>query len=98
MYVNVYKYFIKVLLQNILMKMTNFLTILMKSLLYIILLLTNFKYKTLLQTKSIVTLHTNSMTQLKVWSWVTSKVFSACFPFFDWCLDPLVYMYLIKHN
>jgi len=35
-------------------------------------LFTNFKYKTLLRTKSIVTLHTNSMAQLK--AWVTSKV------------------------
>ena len=56
------------------MKMTNFLTILLKSLLYITFLSINFKYKTLLKTKSTVTLHSIFMAQLKVWSWVTSKV------------------------
>ena len=80
------------------MKMTNLLTILLKSLLYIIFLLTNFKYNTLLKTKSIVTLHTNSMAQLKTWLWVTSKVSSACFFFSEWCLNPLVCMYSIKHK
>ena len=39
--------------------MTNFLTILFKSLFYIIFLLTNFKYKTLLETKFTNTLNTN---------------------------------------
>ena len=42
------------------MKMTNFLTILLKYLLYIKFLLTNFKYKTLLKIKFTVTLNTNS--------------------------------------
>jgi len=31
-----------------------------------------------------------SMVQLKVWSWVTSKVISDCFSFSDWCLKTLV--------
>jgi len=43
------------------MKMTNFLIILLKYLLYIIFLLINFKYKTLLKTKIIVTLNTWGM-------------------------------------
>jgi len=60
MYVNVQEYLTKVLLQNILMKMTNFLSILLKSLFYIIFLIINFKYTTLLKTKSTVTLNTNS--------------------------------------
>ena len=41
--------------------MTNFLTILLKSLLYIVFLLTNFKYKTLLKTKFTVTFNINSL-------------------------------------
>jgi len=54
MYVNVLVYVIKVLLQNILIKMTIFLTcISLKSLLYFF-LLKNFKYKTLLKIKFIV--------------------------------------------
>ena len=47
------------------MEMTNFLTILLKSPLYIIFLLINFKYKTLVKIKFTVILHTNSMAQLK---------------------------------
>ena len=46
------------------MKMTNFLTILLKSILYIIFLLINFKYKIFLKTKFMVTLHTDPMAQL----------------------------------
>jgi len=61
MYINVSEYLIKILLQNILMKMTNILTsILLKSLIYIIFLLTNFRYKTLLKTKFTLTLNINS--------------------------------------
>ena len=30
-----------------------------------------------------------TLAQLKAWSWVTSKIPSACFSFSDWCLAPL---------
>ena len=46
------------------MKMTKFLTIILKSLLYSIFLLTNFKYKTLLKTKFTVTLNINFFRRL----------------------------------
>jgi len=59
------KYPINVLIRNILMKMTNFLTILLKSFLYITFLLTNFKYKTFLKTNSSITLNINSFRLLK---------------------------------
>jgi len=39
-----------------------------------------------------------SMTHLKVGSWVTSKIPSACFSFSDWCFDPLVCMFSIKNK
>jgi len=39
-----------------------------------------------------------SLAQLKVWSWVTPKVPSVCFSFSHWCLDPLVYMFLVKNK
>ena len=38
------------------------------------------------------------MVQLKVWSWVTSKVRLASFSYSDWCLKPLVCMRSIKNN
>jgi len=31
-----------------------------------------------------------ALIQLKVWSWVVSKVSLTCFSYSDWCLDPLV--------
>ena len=33
-----------------------------------------------------------SLAQLKVWSWISSKIPSAKFSFSDWCLEPLVCM------
>jgi len=36
-----------------------------------------------------------SPAQLKVWSWNVSKIPSVNFSFSDWCLEPLVCMYLI---
>jgi len=29
-----------------------------------------------------------TLTQLKVWSWITSKILFTCFSFSDWCLAP----------
>jgi len=37
-----------------------------------------------------------SSTWLKVWTWVSSKVPSACFSFSDWCLEPLICMFSVK--
>jgi len=34
-----------------------------------------------------------SLAQLKVWSWVTSKVPSTCFSFSDWCLSSSLYVF-----
>ena len=36
-----------------------------------------------------------SLAQIKVWSWIPSKVPSANFSFSDWCLEPLVCMHSI---
>ena len=49
----------KFLVPNILIKMTNFLTILLKSFLYINFLLINFKYKNLFKTKFTVIININ---------------------------------------
>ena len=35
----------------------------------------------------------NSLVQLKVWYWITSKVPFACFSCSDWCLDPLICLF-----
>jgi len=37
-----------------------------------------------------------SLTKLKIWTWVSSKVPSVCFFFSDWCLESLVCMFSIK--
>jgi len=37
-----------------------------------------------------------TLTQLKVWSWVTSKSGSACFTYSEWCIDPMACMLSIK--
>ena len=36
-----------------------------------------------------------SLTQVKVWSWILSKIPSANFSFPNWCLEPLVCMHSI---
>jgi len=36
-----------------------------------------------------------ALIQLKIWSWVASKVFSICFSYSDWCLDHLVCIFFI---
>jgi len=36
-----------------------------------------------------------SLTQIKVWSWISSKIPSTNFSFSNWCLEPLVCMYSI---
>ena len=37
-----------------------------------------------------------TLVQLKILSWVTFKIISACFSYTDWCLNLLACMYLIK--
>ena len=36
-----------------------------------------------------------SLAQVKVWSWINSKIPSVSFSFFEWCLEPLVCMHSI---
>jgi len=36
-----------------------------------------------------------SLAQVKVWSWISSKIPSVSFSFSDWCLKPLVCMHSI---
>ena len=37
-----------------------------------------------------------TMVQLKVWSWGNFKVRRVSFSYFDWCLEPLVYMRYVR--
>jgi len=37
-----------------------------------------------------------TLVQLKVWSWVTSKFFSARFTYSEWCIYPVAFMFFIK--
>ena len=54
------------------------------------------KNKHIFQCRAIDLSEVLTLAQLNVWSWVTSKIVSARFTYFDWCIDPVACMFSIK--